>query len=110
MMRQAFKTAGDLFEVISEDGKVNVVVEYSDEVGQWIDELQNPYILHSRQKEILRKLQLVTVGISEQTKNHLGRAITPICGGLVNVLNSDYYSKETGVSMEPIGMKLLFCE
>lgn len=110
MMRQAFKTAGDLFEVISEDGKVNVVVEYNDEVRQWIDELQSPYILYSRQKEILRKLQLVTVGISEQTKNHLGRAITPICGGLVNVLNSDYYSKETGVSMEPIGMKLLFCE
>ncbi len=106
-MKQAFKTAGDMFEVISEDGKVNVVVEYDTATAVLIAELQTPYIPYSRQKEILQKLQLVTVGISEQTKNTLGRAVTPICGGLVNKLTRDYYSKETGVSTEPVGMEFL---
>lgn len=107
MMKQSFKTAGELFEVISEEGKMNVVVEYNEEVVSMLEELQNPYIFYGRQKEILQRLQLVSVGISEQMKNELGRAITPVCGGLVNVLNVSYYSKETGVSTETVGMELL---
>ncbi len=107
MMKQSFRTAGEQFEVISEEGKRNVVVEYDEEVVSMLEELQNPYILYRRQKEILRRLQLASVGISEQMKNELGRAITPVCGGLVNVLSISYYSKETGVSTEPVGMKLI---
>lgn len=107
MLKQSFKTAGDLFEVISEQGKRNVVVEYDEVVVSMLEELQNPYIFYGRQKEILRRLQLVSVGISEQMKNELGRAITPLCGGLVDVLSMSYYSKETGVSTEPVGMELL---
>lgn len=106
-MKQAFRTAGDLFEVISEEGKINVVVEYDSDIASMVEELQDPYTFYGRQKEILRRLQLASVGISEQMKNELGRAVTPICGGMVNVLDMSYYSKETGVSMEPIGMKLL---
>ena len=107
MLKQSFKTAGDLFEVISEQGKRNVVVEYDEVVVSMLEELQNPYIFYGRQKEILRRLQLASVGISEQMKNELGRAITPLCGGLVDVLSMSYYSKETGVSTEPVGMELL---
>lgn len=107
MMKQSFKTAGDLFEVISEDGKINVVVEYNDEIISMVEELQDPYILCERQKEILRGLQLASVGISEQMKNELGRAVAPVCGGKVSVLSTGYYSRETGVSTEPIGMELL---
>lgn len=107
MMKQSFKTAGEQFEVISEEGKMNVVVEYNHDVVSMLEELQNPYIFYERQKEILRRLQLVSVGISEQMKNELGRAITPVCGGLVNVLSMSYYSKEIGVSTEPVGMELL---
>lgn len=107
MLKQAFRTAGDLFEVISEAGKVNVVVEYNSHITDLIAELQNPYGLFSRQKEILRELQLATVGISEQMKNRLGRAVVPICDGLINVLNPSYYSQETGVSEEPVGMTFM---
>ena len=107
MMKQSFKTAGEKFEVISEEGKMNVVVEYSKDVVSMLEELQDPYILYGRQKEILCRLQLASVGISEQMRNELGRAITPVCGGLVNVLSMNYYSKETGVSTEPVGMELL---
>lgn len=107
MIKQAFKTAGDLFEVISEAGKINVVVEYDQQVTLLIETLQDPYISIEKKKGILRELQLVTVGISEQVKNKLGRAITPICDGLISVLNLNYYSKETGVSLEPVGMELL---
>jgi len=107
MMRQAFKTAGDQFEVISEEGKVNVVVEYDSHIISMLDELEDPYLLYERKKEILRGVQLASVGISEQLKNKLGRAITPICGGAVQVLSGNYYSRETGVSEEPVGMGLL---
>lgn len=106
-LKQSFKTAGDLFEVISEAGKVNVVVEYNQEITNLIAELQSPYTLYARQKEILRELQMASVGISEQMKNKLGRAVEPVCGGLINVLSISYYSIETGVSEEPVGMKLL---
>ena len=107
MMKQSFKTAGEKFEVISEEGKMNVVVEYNHDVVSMLEELQDPYIFYGRQKEILRSLQLASVGISEQMRNELGRAITSMCGGLVNVLSMNYYSKETGVSTEPVGMELL---
>ena len=106
-LKQSFKTAGDLFEVISEAGKVTVVVEYNQKITNLIAELQSPYILYARQKEILRELQMASVGISEQMKNKLGRAVAPVCGGLINVLSISYYSMETGVSEEPVGMSLL---
>jgi len=107
MMKQAFKTAGDQFEVISEEGKINVVVEYDSGIISMLDELQTPYLLYERQREILRGLQMASVGISERLKDKLGRAITPICGGAVQVLSMNYYSRETGVSEEPVGMELL---
>ena len=50
---------------------------------------------------------MASVGISEQMKNKLGRAVAPVCGGLINVLSNTYYSMETGVSEEPVGMSLL---
>lgn len=107
LMKQAFKTAGDLFEVISEVGKEDVVVPYNDEIVSLIEEIQNPYLTLSQQKKIIRRLQLATVGISEQLKNRLGRAVTPVQGGLVNILNPGYYSEDTGVCEEPVGMQLL---
>lgn len=107
LLKQAFKTAGEQFEVISEEGKVNVVVKYNPEIAAMMEELKEPYITFVRQKEILRHLQMASIGISEQMKNRLGRAITPVCGGLVNELSSLYYSNETGVSEEPAGMELL---
>lgn len=107
LLRQAFQTAGDLFEVIPEDGKVNVVTEYNDMAKSLLMELEKPDLSYDREKEILRKLQLYTVGISETLKQNLGNAVYPVRGGLLYGVNEAYYSKETGVLESPAGMGLL---
>lgn len=107
LLKQAFKTAGDLFEVIPEDGKTDVVVEYNEKALTLTDRLSKGYLSISEEKQILRELQIYTVGISEQLRHRLDSAITPICEGSVLVLSGNYYSRETGVSEEPLGMDLL---
>lgn len=104
LMNQAFKTAGDLFEVISEDGKVDVIVEYYQDARTLTDSLNNPYLSVTEQKRLLRKLQRYTVGISESMRRRIGNAIYPICDGKLLILNRDYYSTETGVSDTPCSM------
>lgn len=101
-LKQAFKTAGDLFEVISEDGKVDVVVEYDDAAKEQIDALRNPYIPIDEQRQAVRKLQKYTVGISNWQREELSNAVTAVCDGKILVLSENYYSRETGVSMEPV--------
>ncbi|MCI8598482.1 MAG: CRISPR-associated helicase Cas3' [Lachnospiraceae bacterium] len=106
-LRQAFRTAGTIFQVIPEDGKIDVVVEYNEDAKKQIDILQNPYSTISEKQEALRKVQRYTVGISEQTRRKLENAITPICDNLVLVLSENYYNHKTGVSLTPAGMEFL---
>ncbi|MCB7304812.1 CRISPR-associated helicase/endonuclease Cas3 [Bariatricus massiliensis] len=101
-LKQAFKTAGELFEVIPEDGKVDVVVEYDDAAKEQIGVLSNSYLTLNEQQQAIRKLQKYTVGISEWLKQALGNAITSVCDGKILVLSENYYSRETGVSEEPV--------
>lgn len=101
-LKQAFKTAGDLFEVIPEDGKIDVVVEYDDTARAQIDVLRNQYISINEQQQTLRKLQKYTVGISDWMKQELNNAITAVCEGKVLILSENYYSRETGVSIESV--------
>lgn len=101
-LKQAFKSAGDLFEVIPEDGKVDVVVEYDADAKEQIDELRSPYIAISEQQRAARKLQKYTVGIPDWLRQELGNAITAVCEGKILVLSENYYSRETGVSIEPV--------
>ena len=104
LMNQAFKTAGDLFEVISENGKIDVVVEYYEEARALIGKLGNPYLTVAEQKCLLRKLQRFIVGISETMREKIGNAIYPSCDGKLLVLSRDYYSEDTGVSDTPCSM------
>ena len=71
-----------------------------------IDILQNAYSVE-QQKQAIRRLQPYTVGISEALKQKLGRAVTSVCGDSIQILSENYYSKETGVSEYPVGMKFL---
>ena len=96
---QAFLTAGTAFEVISNDYKVNVVVPYNNEARELLSELSQEY--QDIQKQILRKLQRYTVGISEFRKEKLGNAIYETCNGEVLALCDGYYSEEVGVLDEP---------
>ena len=59
---QAFLTAGEAFEVISNDYKVSVVVPYNDEERELLDKLSQDYLEIEEQRKILRKLQRYTVG------------------------------------------------
>lgn len=56
-LKQAFKTAADLFEVIPEDGKVDVVVEYDDAAKAQIDVLRNQFLSLDEQRKAVRKFQ-----------------------------------------------------
>ena len=98
---QAFLTAGEAFEVISNDYKVSVVVPYNDEARELLDKLSQDYLEIEEQKKILKKLQRYTVGISEKRKEKLGNAKYEICNGEILVLCDGYYDKEVGVVDEP---------
>ena len=107
LLKQAFKTAGCLFEVIQENGQTEVVVEYNDEVKQQKDILESFHTTLEEKKQAIRKLQPYTVSISQSMKQSLGNAITSICDGSILVLSENYYSKETGVSKQPEGMEFM---
>lgn len=101
-LRQAFKTAGDLFEVIPEDGKVDVVVEYDNVAKELINKLCNSYISLNEQQRIIRRLQKYTVGISDWLRTELGTAVKDVCEGRILILSENYYSSKTGVSIDPV--------
>lgn len=98
---QAFLTAGQAFEVISNDYKVNVVVPYNNEAQELLDELSQDYLDIEEQKKILRKLQRYTVGISAYRKDKLGNAIYESGNGTLLILCDGYYDKKVGVVDEP---------
>lgn len=106
--KQAFKTAGELFEVIPENGKINVIVRYNSEIDSFINEILDTYTSISRRKYILKRLQLASVGISRQMLNDLGNAVTSICDGSIYILSKNYYSYETGVSTERVENSAVF--
>ena len=104
ILKQSYKTAGKLFEVIPEDGKIDVVVRYNEKVNRQIDILTDRYASIEDQKRALRNLQPYTVGISEQMRQNLGDALEAVERGVILALSKDYYSKETGASENPVGM------
>lgn len=99
---QAFCTAGDKFEVISNDYKISVVVPYNEEAKALIHELAQNLIDYKEVQIILRKLQRYSVGISPHKKDELNNAICEYCEGKILVLSEGYYSNEIGVVEEPI--------
>lgn len=107
ILRQAFKTAGNLFEVIPEDGKVDIIVEYNEEAESQISILKEKFVSVWEKKQAIQKLQPYTVGISEQMRQKLGNAVISIYDGAIQVLSKNYYSKETGVCEEPVGMEFM---
>lgn len=107
-LNQAFKTAGNQFEVISEQGKISVVIAYNQTVRDMIKELENIRLPLLRQKQYLRKLQRYTVGISENMKQKLEYAITELGETGILILNMDYYDDNVGVVTEWNGKFLDF--
>ena len=96
---QAFQTAGEKFEVISDNYKVGVVVPYEAEINQLLEELEQSST-ETENKKVLRKLQKYTVGISEARKSKLGNAIYENSTGVL-VLSDGYYDRKVGIVDEP---------
>ncbi len=94
LISQAFKTAGDLFEVIDSKTK-SVVVPYNDQAKEIIAELESD-ITPGETAELLRKAQKYTVSIYVGTECALKEK-----GALhVNILDGRFYSQEFGVTLE----------
>jgi len=106
-LTHSFKTAGRLFEVIPEDGRVDIVIAYDEQAQQAIDLLSDVRSSYKDKKEKLQVLQSYTVSISNNLKNELGSLIYRICEETILVLNKDRYSEDYGVSEEATCMSNL---
>lgn len=98
---QAFQTAGRVFEVISNEYKMNIVVPYNEDAKRSIKKLQNSHLKPDEKRKEIRILQRYTVGISEWRKDQLNNAIYGICDNEILVLSEEYYDYEVGVLDKP---------
>lgn len=97
-LAQAFRTAGEKFEVIQEDQKISVIVPYDENAKNLIRKLEDRYVSFEDQKRILRSLQRYTVGVSPHKKDLLETAARPVGEAGVLVWNMEYYDANTGVT------------
>lgn len=104
--RQAFKTAGKLFQVI-DDNTMSVIVPYDEEAKKVIECLRSVESC-DEWKNKLREAQKYTVGISQKLERILrhAQAIELLPSG-VYALDESYYDSECGVLEEGKGMELL---
>lgn len=103
---QAFKTAGERFQIIDAPA-VSVVVPYNDEAKELIARLRAG-ISDYEMIGVLRKTQKYAVGLYDQTKQKLQdeNALELLqCG--VWVLEEEYYDQESGVVLKGKTMDLL---
>lgn len=101
LFAQAFQTAGKEFEVISNEYKTNIVIEYDETAKKSIQKLESNRLNQEEQRKEIRVLQRYTVGISENKRNKLGNAIHEICDKKILVLSDGYYDHEIGVLDNP---------
>lgn len=100
-LKQAFKTAGEKFEVISDGGKISVIVPYKKTVEEKLEILENPYVSLGKKKQVLRELQPYTVSISQTERDRLGQGTYGAWNGKVLVLEERFYDRKLGITDEP---------
>jgi CRISPR-associated endonuclease/helicase Cas3 len=105
VLKQAFKTAGDCFNVIEDKGIIDIVVVCDRRSKRLINEM-NSNITLGQQFKILRQLQIYSVSISELMKDSLAHqnALYQLKNGGIIALRKEYYSFETGVTDIPSKM------
>lgn len=106
MLLQAFKTAGELFEVIDSHTE-SVIVPYNDEAVSLVSRL-NDDLTPKEASAVLRKAQKYLVSIYMGTKQELidaGAVRMSISGVLV--LDKRFYNKEFGVTTEGAEREIL---
>ena len=104
-LKQAFKTAGELFSLIDEKGGTDVIVPYKD-AGKILQELSDTAEQEKR-KRLMRKLQRYTVNLTDSTIRKMGQGAIYRREDGILVLNERYYDINTGVCTEPREMEFL---
>ncbi len=101
ILQQAFKTAGEEFEVIEDTSKISVVVAYEKAVKRKLSELEDIYTSLNKKKQILRELQPYTVSISQTERDKIGQGIYGVWDHRVLVLEDRFYNNKYGITTDP---------
>ena len=104
-LRQAFRTAGEVFSLIEDKGGADVVVPYGEslELVRRLSETEE----REERKYLMRKLQRYVVNLPESILKKMGSDAVSRQEDPVLVLDKRYYSDDTGVRREPQEMELL---
>ncbi len=108
ILRQAFSTAAENFEVIDSD-TVSVLVPYEKEGKELITTLNGRSSL-DQQRDALKRAQQYSVNLFRHQFDYLTKqkdAIKPLLNGGVLALNEAHYSETLGVVAEPEMMAFL---
>ena len=100
-LNQAFRTAGEDYQVIPENEKVTIIVPYDTEAEEAISIVSQKYTTLSEKKRALRRLQRYSVGIPEELAKKLNNALQKIGDTELLALSMDYYDKKLGVLDTP---------
>jgi CRISPR-associated endonuclease/helicase Cas3 len=100
VLNQAFKTAGEEFEVIVNNTK-DIIVPYNEEATELINILNGASSLEDI-KSALKKVQAYTVNLYQQDFERLNamQCIKPLLNYGIYALADGFYSKETGITLD----------
>lgn len=100
ILNQAFKTAGEEFEVIVNNTK-DIIVPYNEEAVELINILNGNSSMEEI-KNALKRVQPYTINLYQQDFERLCamQCIKPLFNCGINALADGFYSKETGVTLD----------
>lgn len=99
LLKQAFREAGEAFEVIEEAGEQTVIVEYNDDARSHIKALLMSRSIHEQKKE-LRYLQQYSMQLHPYTLKKIEAGICRDNEIGVMILSAAYYDEAYGVDDE----------
>ncbi|MGN0554076.1 MAG: CRISPR-associated helicase Cas3' [Oscillospiraceae bacterium] len=97
---QAFKTAGEIFEVIDSE-TVGIIVPYNDDAKDLIDRLNCEIYSPYDSSKLIRKVQKYTVGVYNDMKNRLfeAGAVRQLKSGVL-ALEKRFYNDDIGITFD----------
>ncbi len=108
MLKQAFKTAGNNFQVIDQN-TTGVIVPYGD--GKTLITLINGNCSLSELKQYLKRAQQFSVNLFETDKRKLKEmgGLIGLKGGAILALREEFYKEDVGVTFDHAPMEFYAC-
>lgn len=100
LLKQAFREAGEAFEVIEDTDRQTVIVEYNNDAVKHINTLSTSRLIYEQKKE-LRYLQQYSLQLHPDTIEKIGAGICRKNETGVMILPVVFYNKNYGVDDEP---------